>query len=92
MPENITLWLSDNWEQMLAVVGIGSGSSLFTKKLVDQKQDKKIKGIEKRIDKVETDLNLNTQLDNQFRMELNTRLGNLETQGKTIIDHLLNKK
>lgn len=89
-------WIIQNWQEALAVVGVGSGSGIIGKKLTDQAQNKKISKLEERVGKVESDLLLNTTMDNEFKISLNARLDriehNVESKMEIIINHLLNLK
>ena len=67
-------YIINHWSDLITFIGVGGGSGLLGKIIVDKKQDKKIKSLDKRVGTVETDLKLNTTVDNQFRENIDNRL------------------
>lgn len=85
-------YITANWQELLTFVGVGGGSGLLGKIVVDKQQNKKIKSLEKRVGTVESDLKLNTVLDEQFRETIKGDLTDIKGQNKMILKHLLDNK
>lgn len=98
-------WILDNWEQILAILGVTGGSGLITKLIIDKNQNKKIQDIEgkiismeKEIAQLKNDIETNTMFDNQFRQQVEKEYNSIKEAIKEIKDslsqlmaHLLNK-
>ena len=77
-------WMIKHWEEVLAFVGIGTGSGIAGTKLIDRQQNASIKKLEERMEIAESKildveksqisivekLATNTILDKQLRIEL----------------------
>ena len=85
-------WFANHWQELIASICLGGGTSVLGTKMIDKQQNKRIDKIEGRLTSIESDLTLNNGLDNQFRKELDNRLGNIESLNNRILEHLLNKK
>lgn len=85
-------YIAANWQELLTFIGVGGGSGLLGKIVVDKQQNKKIKSLEKRVGTVETDLKLNTAIDEQFRDTIKGDLTDIKGQNKMILKHLLDNK
>lgn len=85
---DIKTWLVSNWEVLTAAAGIGSGSSIATKKLIDREQDKKIKTLETEMGEVKTKLEVNTRLDMERQIALNVTLDKIDKRFDRMDDKL----
>lgn len=80
---NLMDWLSENYPSVLATLGIGGGSGLLGKKLVDREQNKKISELQKAMESnksrieatekalinIQNEIHTNTEFDKQLREE-----------------------
>lgn len=78
-------WLQAHWLELTAALGIGSGSGLLSKKLIDKSQDKKIEKLEARVDKNTSDIQMisnrlqtNTEFDKQLRVDFREHRDSLD--------------
>ena len=99
-------WLTQNWPELAAALGLGAGSGLATKKLADKEQDKKIQTLQDRLDELdkrtnqlENDVVTNTMFDKQLRQQMEREYSAIqgeisEVKGRLeqILNHLLNMK
>ena len=85
-------WLTEHWATLLAALGLGGGSSVVGHKMVDKIQNKKIDKLEAKVNEIDSSFKVNDGVDKQFRKEVDTRLGNIETSLSTLTNHLLSKK
>ncbi len=97
--KEITDWLLIHWPELVAALGIGSGSAIGTKKLIDKNQNVRLDSLEsktiemeKAITKLETDIETNTKFDKQFREQINQSMSEVKNQLDRILDHLLKSK
>jgi hypothetical protein len=85
-------WFNENWGNLLAAIGAGGGSSIIGTKMIDKEQNKRLTKLEDKVNVIDSSLKVNEASDKQFRMELNTRLGNIEGMMSKVLDNLLSKK
>jgi len=85
-------WLTEHWATLLAALGLGGGGSVVGHKMVDKIQNKKIEKLEAKVNEIDSSFKVNDGVDKQFRKEVDTRLGNIETSLSTLTNHLLSKK
>ena len=97
--EKIINLINDHWATVLTAIGAGGGGGFLGKRFIDRKQDKELKQIDERVSNVEMDLKLNSQADNQFRVEfkehkteMGTRMDKIDKGIEKITFHLLDKK
>ena len=102
----IVSWLTANWGDVAAYIGIGGGSGIAAKKFTDKKQDTKIGGLEnkilaidKELIKIKGDIEKNTQFDKQFREQtekeyhgIKKDMDDIKRGVDRILGHLLNSK
>ena len=85
-------WLTEHWATLLAALGLSGGGSVVGNKMIDKIQSKKIERLEHKINEMDSSFKVNDGVDKQFRKEVDTRLGNIETSLSTLTNHLLSKK
>jgi len=107
-----TEWLMQNWEALIAAAGIGGGGGILGKKLTDKHQDRKIEanrkslemahqridGLQKQHLIMQSQIELNTALDKEFRVTFSEHRKQMQRDIESIKDsltmltqHLLNK-
>jgi hypothetical protein len=72
-------WITEHWATLLAALGLGGGGSVVGHKMVDKIQNKKIEKLEAKVNEMDSSFKVNDGVDKQFRKEVDTRLGNIET-------------
>jgi hypothetical protein len=104
--KEITAWITDNWEALLTFLGIGTGGlagGIASKKFIDLTQDKKIKDIEIKVEKMDREIKEvkeaekeNKLMDKNFReqydresKEVKVILGSLKDGQDRIFDHII---
>ncbi len=99
-------WFMHHWQDVLTYIGIGGGSGIIGKKMIDREQSKKLKDHEQRITllesktkEIEKDIETNTIFDKQLRSEfkdhrelMDKRLQRIEDTQIKIYEHLINRK
>lgn len=99
-------WFFHHWQDVLTYIGIGGGSGILGKKMIDREQSRKLKDHEERINllesktkSIEKDIETNTIFDKQLRSEfkdhrelMDKRLQRIEDTQVKIYEHLINRK
>jgi hypothetical protein len=75
---DIKTWIMQEWPTLTAALGIGSGSSVLAKKLIDKEQDKKIKEIEIDISQIKTRLEISLALDKERQKEIAEKMDKID--------------
>ena len=98
-------WVSQHWEEVLAAIGLGGGSGLAAKKIVDSKQDSRISDLEKKIKILELEasnlknaITMNTSFDKELRKQIERDYMNLKNDVQevkvslqSLVSHLLKR-
>lgn len=84
----IAEWLAENYPTLASAVGLGSASSLATKKWIDKEQDKKIKAVEVEVQEIKTKLEVNTRLDAERQAQLAIHLASIDKRFDRMDDKL----
>lgn len=65
-------WFNQHWQEILAALGVGSGSGFLSKKLMDRESEKRMKSLEEKVSEIESKQELNHLRDLDFRDQAKT--------------------
>ncbi len=96
------IWVSDHWMELLAWMGIGGGSGLAAKKMIDKRQDKRIVLLfenvrklkdrdftfEKELILLKNEIKNNSMMDKEFKSQTKREHTGIKDDMKEIKDNL----